>query len=57
MAYEIREAIEMGATLQDLFEMAGVSEEEWEEEEDDLEPSFDIEEGFDPYMGDYSWDC
>lgn len=26
-------------------------------DEDDLEPSYNEDEGFDPYMGDYSWDC
>lgn len=28
-----------------------------EEYEDDFEPSYNEDEGFDPYMGDYSWDC
>ena len=26
-------------------------------DEDDFEPSCNEDEGFDPYMGDYSWDC
>lgn len=26
-------------------------------DEDDFEPSYNEDEGFDPYMGDYSWDC
>lgn len=28
-----------------------------EEYEDDFEPSYNEDEGFDPYMGDYNWDC
>ena len=28
-----------------------------DEDEDDFEPSYNEDEGFDPYMGDYSWDC
>ena len=33
--------------------------EEWfgEDDDDDLEPNYDIEMGFDPYMGSYSDDC
>lgn len=28
-----------------------------EEEEEDDEPDFNLDEGFDPYMGEYTWDC
>lgn len=28
-----------------------------DEDEDDFEPSYNEDEGFDPYMGCYSWDC
>ena len=28
-----------------------------ETDEDDFEPSYNEDEGFDPYMGGYSWDC
>lgn len=30
---------------------------EEEEEEEDNEPDFDLDMGFDPYMGEYTWDC
>ena len=28
-----------------------------DEDEDDFEPSYNEDEGFEPYMGCYSWDC
>ena len=28
-----------------------------EDEEDDYEPEFDLDFGFDPYEGCYTWDC
>lgn len=28
-----------------------------EEEEEDYEPGYNLDEGFDPYMGCYTWDC
>ena len=56
---DIALAISAGATLDDLYGIAGLTEEELEDDsfEDEWEPDWDIEEGFDPYMGDYSWDC
>lgn len=27
------------------------------EDEDDWEESWNLDEGFDPYMGEYTWDC
>ena len=31
--------------------------EDYLEDEDDGEPDYDLDEGFDPYLGDYTWDC
>lgn len=28
-----------------------------EEEDEDFEPNYNEDEGFDPYMGEYTWDC
>lgn len=60
MTYEIKMAIEYGADLHTLLLLAEVEEEEFLDEEDeedwDEEPA-DLEMGFDPYEGGYTWDC
>ena len=57
--YGFEEAMANGATTNDLLKLAGVDPEEFEEDEEedwDDEPS-DLEMGFDPYEGCYTWDC
>lgn len=36
---------------------ADTHEDTWVCCDDDCEPSWNEDEGYDPYMGDYSWDC
>ena len=55
--YTLTEAMDMGASLADLMEFCGISEEElFDEDEEDYEEDFD-EMGFNPYMGCYDFDC
>ena len=39
-----------------IFGEVGAEEEEDEDYYDD-EPSYDLDEGFDPYLGEYTFDC
>ena len=49
-----REAIKTGICA-DCWD--GMFSEDPDEEEEDYEPDYDLDMGFDPYMGCYSWDC
>lgn len=41
----------------DAYLEAHGTEDMWISSDEDDEPSYNEDEGFDPYMGDYTWDC
>lgn len=51
---EIREALISGICA-DCWEKTFSDPED--EDEEDYEPDYDLDAGFDPYMGEYTWDC
>lgn len=54
----IEEEFETFAEADAYIEESGCAEDLWiESDEDDYEPSYNEDEGFDPYEGCYTWDC
>ena len=54
----VEEEFETFAEADAYIEESGCAEDLWvESDEDDYEPSYNEDEGFDPYEGCYTWDC
>lgn len=61
-AYHVQDAFPYLTAEEREVLISGICKDCWyntfhEEEEEDDEPDFNLDEGFDPYMGEYTWDC